>query len=463
MINRLRQFWSDLQSSLWFVPTLMVLAALGAAVFWIEVDRKIDHDWLVAYPRLFGAGADGTRGMLTAIASSMITVAGLTFSLTIVAMAQASSQYSSRVLRNFMRDRRNQFVLGYFLGVFAYCLIVLRSIRGGDEGRFIPSLAAVCGLALAIASIGVLIFFIHHIATSIQASVIVKTAAEETIEAVRRLFPKELGREAAGEEKEEMSEKIERARWHPVAAGQNGYIQNVDAEGLIRFAEKRGCVLRMERGIGEFVVRGAPLVSIAAEAGEGLDEDECGELRSLYSVGAQRTIDQDAAYGIRQIVDAALKALSPGVNDTTTALIAIDYLTAILSELGGRNVEDIYRTRDGAGKIIARAATYGSLVADACDQIRDAAGDNAKVYERLLDLIAMASSPAAARRGRLSALEKQIELLADEAERSLTSDYNRQRLREKIIETKGFLRTRGSENAERNLDSTVLDADRARG
>ena len=132
-MNRLKQLWSNLRSSLWFVPVLIVVCSVGLAVGFIEVDGRINRELLAEYPRIFGAGADGSRGMLTAIAGSMITVAGLTFSLTLLAMAQASSQYTSRILRNFMGDRRNQFVLGFFVGIFAYCLIVLRTIRGGTK------------------------------------------------------------------------------------------------------------------------------------------------------------------------------------------------------------------------------------------------------------------------------------------------------------------------------------------
>src|SRR5919112_903673 len=154
-MNRLRALWLNLNASLWFVPTLMVTGAILLAFALIFVDVRIEHDWLDKYPLLFGAGSDGARGMLTAIAGSMITVAGLIFSLTLSTLAQVSSQYTPRVLRNFMRDRANQLVLGFFVSIFVYCLIVLRTIRGGDEGGFIPSLAVFFALVLAIASIGV--------------------------------------------------------------------------------------------------------------------------------------------------------------------------------------------------------------------------------------------------------------------------------------------------------------------
>ena len=145
----LRSRWESWRSSLWFVPTVLVLGAVVLAQGLIEIDRHIDRTNLQAqWPRLFGAGAAGSRGMLTAIASSMITVAGVAFSITIVALVLASSQYTSRILRNFMRDRASQTVLGTFVGIFVYCLVVLRSIRGGDEGAFVPSLAVLFAVAL---------------------------------------------------------------------------------------------------------------------------------------------------------------------------------------------------------------------------------------------------------------------------------------------------------------------------
>ena len=188
-MKNLKDLWTAVHDSFWAVPAITVLGAVVLALAMIEIDQILDRNTLAAWPRLFGAGADGSRGMLSAIAGSMITVTGVVFSITIVALSLASSQYTSRVLRNFMRDRSNQVVLGVFLGIFAYCLVVLRTIRGGDEGAFVPGLAVLMAVALAFVSIGVLIFFIHHIGTSIQASHIVAAVAKDTLAAVDHLFP----------------------------------------------------------------------------------------------------------------------------------------------------------------------------------------------------------------------------------------------------------------------------------
>jgi uncharacterized membrane protein len=433
-MNKLKQLWSNLRSSLWFVPVLMVVVCAGLAIGFIEVDGRINRELLIEYPRIFGAGADGSRGMLSSIAGSMITVAGLTFSLMIVAMAQASSQYTSRILRNFMRDRANQFVLGFFVGIFAYCLIVLRTIRGGDEGRFIPSLAVLFGLLLAISSIGVLIFFIHHIASSIQASSIISSAAEETMRAIERLFPQELGEEA--EESEELEAKAALAdrSWRAIPARSTGYVQDVDADGLVNFACERDCIVRMERGLGAFIVKDSPLVSIACRGAGGGEpgEETVRKLNGIFTINHYRTIEQDAAFGIRQIVDIALKALSPGVNDTTTAVVCIDHLGAILAGIARRRIEKHYRSVAGEVQVIACGATFESLVREAFDQIRDVAADNTAIYLRLLGAIeTVARQTENDRRGKMIAA--QLNLVADEAERELASNYNLERVRARVV------------------------------
>ncbi len=192
-MNKFKQLWSNLRSSFWFMPSLIVLLSVAFAVALIEADSTGSDRWLAQWPRLFGAGAQGARGMMSTIAGSMMSVVGVTFSMILVVLALASSQYTSRILRNFMRSRVTQVVLGIFAGIFTYCLIVLRTIRGGDEGAFVPNLAVFFGFVLALGGVGALMFFIHHIASSIQASSIISSVAEETIAAIDRLFPEKLG------------------------------------------------------------------------------------------------------------------------------------------------------------------------------------------------------------------------------------------------------------------------------
>ena len=415
-MQNLRSLWDSLRSSLWFVPTLLVLGAVGLALGLIEIDSYLGETNLQKrWPLLFGVGAEGSRGMLSSIASSMITVAGVVFSITIVALALASSQYTSRILRNFMRDLANQAVLGVFVGIFVYCLVVLRTIRGGDDGVFVPSLAVLFALALALVGIGCLIYFIHHIASSIQAESIIKSAADESIDAIDRLFPDEMG-EAAGPDGPEPEPPLAAHVWQPIPAKRTGYIQGVDGQGLLDFARAQNTVVRMERGIGEFVVEGAPLVSVADRRQP--DEKTLSQLNALYTVGRQRTTVQDAGFGIRQIVDVALKALSPGINDTTTAVTCVDYLTAVLARLAARHVASHYRMDQGELRVVARGPTFPGLLGEALDQIRQNAEGNVAVLLSLLQALEVIAGRTQDAQRR-QALRRQAGLIADVAERSI--------------------------------------------
>lgn len=397
-IHSFRLWWLKARYSFWFIPALLVLAAVVLAAVLIEVDGWLEPNTFDRWPRLFGAGADGSRGLLTTIASSMITVAGVVFSITLVALSLASSQYTSRVLRNFMSDRVNQVVLGAFVGIFAYCLVVLRTIRGGDEGAFVPSLAVLVGLLLGFVGIAVLIYFIHHISTSIQASHILAAVASESLRAVDHLFPEGVGEADAAGEPEPGA--LGRA-WYPVAADKTGYVQSLDTSGLLAFASERQTVVRMERRIGQFVVEGTPLVSVL---GVDLSEDDRQRLGGLSAIGRQRTVEQDAAFGIRQIVDVALKALSPGINDTTTAVMCIDHLTAILARLTDRRIESHFRGEDGELRLLTCGPTYADVVGEAFDQIRQNAAGNVAVLEGLLGSLEVLA-------GRTTSLPRRLVLL----------------------------------------------------
>ena len=421
-MNKIRQTWGTVRDSLWFMPTLSVLMAVLLAILLIVVDSILGNELWLRWSLVFGAGAEGSRGMLSAIATSMITVAGVAFSITIVALAQTSTQYSSRILRKFMGDRTNQLVLGVFVAIYAYCLIVLRTIRSGDEGGFVPSLAVLMAIVLAFVGIGVLIYFIHHIARSLQASQILASVGEETVRAVATLFPEPLG---ASEEEPPAGPTLASDKtlaWQPVPARHTGYIQWVDMHTLLTAVDEAGVVVRMDKGVGEFAIEGVPLLHLSQSLPA--DDPRIGRLQGAYVVGRQRTIDQDAAFGIRQIVDVALKALSPGINDSTTAIMCIDRLTSMLVSLATRQVESPYRYAQGELRLIVRGPTFASMVAESFDEIRRNAGGNVTVLAAIayaLETVAGAVEDPA----RQLVILEQVEALAEIVQRTVEAPNER--------------------------------------
>ncbi len=437
-MNRLRQLFNDAQSSFWFVPSLAVVDGIVVALALIEADAVWGDRWLALWPRLFGTGAEGARQMLSTVAGSMMSLMGITFSMTLVALALASSQYTSRILRNFMKNRATQTTLGAFAGIFTYCLIVLRSIRGGDPG-FIPSAAVFFAFVLALAGVVVLIFFIHHIASSIQAVSIIASVAQETNAAMDRVLPQMHGREPDGtddEVDEQVFASLDERTWYPVPAVASGYIQGVDEDAILDLARIHRTIVRMERGVGAFAVEGAVLASLALTYPP--DQETITALNRAYRISAHRTIEWDPAFGIRQIVDIALKALSPGVNDTSTAVMCVDHLTAILARLSGRCHPPLHRHEGDALRVVAIVPTFEALLAEAFDQIRGSAEGNVAIIARMLGAIDTLGSLTVNRSHR-RALDEQVRWIAELADRTLPAPQDRARIERRLAHVRHAL------------------------
>ena len=437
-MNKFRQFWSNLRSSFWFMPSLIVVFSVAFAVALIEADSAGNDQWLTQWPRLFGAGAQGARGMMSTIAGSMMTVVGVTFSMILVVLALASSQYTSRILRNFMRSRITQVVLGIFAGIFTYCLIVLRTIRGGDEGAFVPNMAVFFGFVLALGGVGALMFFIHHIASSIQASSIISSVAEETIAAIDRLFPEKLGQGPEKDDDDQTLRPPSERIWRAVPASQSGYIQNVNNSALLRLARDRKTIVLMQHGIGEFVVQNTTLASLALE--DQPDQETIATLQATFSISSHRTVEQDAAFGIRQIVDMALKALSPGINDTTTAVMCVDYLTAIMARIAPRGIPSSRRYEEGELRVIAKGPSFESLLAESFDQIRGTAVGNVAIMLRMLGALQTIASMTV-RPDRRRSLRDQVQWITEMADRTLESAHDRARIETRLAHVREALET----------------------
>ncbi len=425
MFTKLHQSWQRIRSSFWLVPSLIVAASIILATLLIKSDSAGSDKWMAEWPLMFGAGAEGARGMMSTIAGSMMTVVGVTFSMILVVLALASSQYTSRILRNFMHSRITQVVLGIFSGIFAYSLIVLRCIRSGEDGTFVPNVAVFFGFLLAIGGVGALMYFIHHIASSIQASSIIASVSKQTIAAIERLFPEQLGQEPGENDDEQSLRHLDERKWQPVAASESGYIQSVNNEAILRLAQDRKTIVRMEYGIGQFVVENTTLASLALD--EPLNKDTISDVQAIFSISHYRTVEQDAAFGIRQIVDIALKALSPGINDTTTAVMCVDYLSVILARMASRQIPPSRRYEEGELRAIVKGPSYESLLTESFDQIRNSAKGNVANISRLLEAIQTLASLTSNTHHK-QALRKQVQWVAELAERSVESAHDRARI-----------------------------------
>ena len=417
MRTRLRSWWLLLQGSLWFLPAIMLCAAVALAVLLVELQTVFAHDLSARWPRLFGAGAEGARAMLAAIATSMITVAGVVFSITVVALSLAASQYSPRLLRNFMSDRPTQAVLGAFVSIFAYCLIVLRTIRSPDEGDFVPSLAVLGGVVMAFVGVALLVYFVHHVASSIQVSSILTRISADTAAAIDRLFPAPIGEPAAEPAAEPLPSTV---GWKAVAATDTGYLVGVDGDALLARAQERELVVRLVHRVGDFIIEGLPLFEVSGAAGE---RGTAAALLACVTIAPQRTVHQDAPFGIQQIVDIALKALSPSIHDPTTALTCIDHLGALLVRLADRPTPAPCRADEsGALRLVASGPDYAAMLALSLDTITHHAGSHGVVFARLIDTIAYLAAATRVPERRLALARQLREVVARVSQADLTTD-----------------------------------------
>jgi uncharacterized membrane protein len=369
---------------------LAVALALGA----VELDKAATEDWLKRLSWIYSGGAEGASLLLGTVAGSMIAIAGTVFSMTLVALSLASSQLGPRLLRNFMRDTANQVVLGTFVATFVYCLLVLRTIRRGDEVAFVPHLAVTIGVLLAIVSIGVLIYFIHHVSVSIQADEVVAQVGRELVDGIDRLFPGHLGKPGADvlNVPGEMDLPAAFAREaRPVGALEDGYLQQIDAEALMDLAAEEDLLLRLECRPGHYLVKGRVMVMVWP--GDRVTDTLVEKINAAFVLGDQRTATQDAEFSFKQLVEIAVRALSPGINDPFTAIACVDRLGSGLCRLAERDLPSSCRfDAHGRLRLVAPGSTFAGIVDTSLNQIRQSARSNPAVAIRMLDAIAQVAN-----------------------------------------------------------------------
>jgi uncharacterized membrane protein len=372
--------WARVRDSLWFLPGIGALVGifLAGGLLFVTFPERWEDTWVEAF--LFSGNVDSARGVLSTIAGSLITVTGVVFSVTIVTLQLASTQFSPRVMRTFITDRTNQTVLATFIGTFTYTLVVLGALGSpayGDRG--VPIIATTFSIVLLLISVGGLIAFINRTARSAQVTTMLARESGNALGAARKLFPAGLGTP--------LGDEIDLPDSSPasVQARSGGYIQVVDGAAMLELAERLDLLVEMRISVGDFVFPGKEILRVwpAARA----TEDFGTRVWELFGIGAERTPEQDVEYSIGAIADIGVKALGTGLNDPSTANEAIDRLSEVLRELSGRREARVRAGNKGQPRLIARTTSFERAAGLAFDQLRREGAGNPTVVKRLLDAI----------------------------------------------------------------------------
>lgn len=393
LAGRAGSIWEALNSSFWFLPTVMLAGGVVLFAITFLLDQKISTN-LSKIPLVFSGEAHSAWSVLSTVAGSLITVAATVFSLTIVALQLASANYSPRVLRNFTGDRGVQVVLGAYIATFTYSLLVLRVVRtpnGGAGKAIVPYISVTVAVILALVCVVLLIYFIHHIANLIQSTTIIQTSHHHTIRSIGELDDLE---KSSAEEDLENYPAFESLLSEPPLVWQardSGYVQYVNIDGIVEaVASGERTVVELPHGPGSFVAAGLPIVRVWPSQRADFDPpDE--EIHEAFFFGKERSFRQDFAFGLRQLVDIALKGISPAVNDPTTSMQAMDRIEAILVALGSKALPRHLREEEYDGtRVLVRVGFYdfGDIVGLAFDQIRRSSFSSGQVavLERLIEV-----------------------------------------------------------------------------
>jgi uncharacterized membrane protein len=411
----------SVESRLWPLPVAAILLAVLLGIVLPRLDVLADAALPVGVDSVvFNGGAETARSVLSSIAGSLITATSLTFSLTVVALQLASSQASPRVLRLFARDRRVHATLAVFLGTFAYAITVLRSIRDStdDIPEFVPRIAVTLGFVLTLVSVIMLVFFLAHLAAQLRVETIMKDIHAETDNTI------DLVRDSHASAPEYLLPLQIPEHKSVVEATTSGFITSCSHTSLVAFAAEHFLVIEETKRVGESIIAGTPQAYWWVQAGADSEPDQdavADAVRGAYSIGYERTAAQDVDYGIQQILDIGLRALSSGVNDPTTAVHALGHLSALTTRIVAiPPLPAGLADADGELRLVTVSRTPATVVHDSLSPIRHHGAGDPAVVTRFLqvvsDLAYTCPDPGvhAALLEQLTALERQ--LIGDETD-----------------------------------------------
>jgi len=397
----MRFFWvrENIRTSLWFVPTVCVIASILLAVGLGQLDKRVDSGWIERFT--FQGDADNARTMLTTISTSMITFTGLVFTITIVVLQLASQQLSPRVLRTFLRDRLSQLSLGVFVATFTYSMVVLRELRPDQGGDYIPNISITVAFGLVLLSIGFFVAYIHHISQSIRIGNLAESIADETDAAIADIYD----HDDVAAMSEPSGDPVQ-----VIHAPSRGVLAAMNRDALVDTARSADAIVKVLPAVGDFIPVGAPVLAVYRNR---IPEDSVEHL----ALSPERTMTQDPAFGFRQLVDIGQKALSPAVNDPTTAVQAIDLMHDLLRKLATRPFPRGQRCDDeGKLRLTFPVMTWDAYVHLACDELRHYGATSLQVMRRLRAMLEDIHSVAPA--DRRLVVEKQLGLLSAAIERN---------------------------------------------
>ncbi len=425
--------WYQLRRSFWFIPSLITVGAAVASQISLELDEALPWQEYKSLKWIYSGSGEGAATLLSAIVGSMITATSITFSMTLVALTLTASQYGPRLLQNFMRRPGSQIVLGTFLATFIFSLLVLRSVQITDEAAVIPHLSVTVAVGLALASVGVLIFFIHHIATAIQADTIISHVYNDLVASIDRIFPEQIRTsttpDTAPLPDQPISDIADRQGLEengvPVRSSSTGYLQAVDAKKLLTVAIEHDLVILLHHRPGHFVIQNQ-LVATFYPSPTNVDPKKLhSHVCECLILGQERTSEQDVEFAMLQLVEVAVRALSPGINDPHTAIRCVDWLAAALCQLSRRGLPSPYR-RDESGRtrVIADPPSIADLIDAAFHQIRQASAGKPDLYIQLIDcmrVIAEQTDTVTI----LDALKRHADMVWRDAQRSVSESSDR--------------------------------------
>jgi uncharacterized membrane protein len=432
-----RYLWDRMKVSLWFVPLVMALVAVLLSWLLGRLDEQVPNE-LISNSKLILSGSPGEmRTIMIGVAGTVLATAGVVFSLLTLPLSTVASQFGSRLLRIFMRDRTTQFILGMFVATFCYCLFTALSIPPIDTQAGAPQITVTFGLLLMLLTFASLIILIQHISIMLQAPNIVAAAGSDLrdVVGVRDSAEASENQNLSGSESCEMDSLTE-SEAYPLRVRRTGYIQFVDPEIILNLAKERDLMLRLLHKPGHFVLSGE--VAALVWPGAKVDARLAKHLRRGIQIGNQRTPTQDIEYAINQLTEIAVRAMSPAINDPFTALTCLDHLADGLAQYVrfGESSPNFY-DKDGRLRLVFASASLEELLGAAFDMLRHASCDNASVLLRMLDAIdaigQAAKSPAARRE-----LLRHVHLVQAESQAGALIEPDTQRIRQRceMVENK---------------------------